>query len=115
MGFEIRLDTLIANAGGSARVVVATAGVELLLVEGEIDPHAWNALTNGIVYVENIAAAMATLISECSDLQGERSILSRAARALHASAAATFGKLPEGGERLSQRMTPLVIWPLPTV
>ena len=59
LGFETWSDALINNAGGDASVVVATAGVEPILVDGEIDPHAWNALTNGVIYVENIAAAMA--------------------------------------------------------
>ena len=58
LGFETWSDFLIGNAGGDARVVAATGGVEPLLVDGEVDPHAWNALTNGIIYVENIAAAM---------------------------------------------------------
>ena len=98
MGFETWSDTLIANAGGSARVVVATAGVEPLLVEGEIDPHAWNALTNGIVYVENIAAAMATVDSpNAAAYKANAASYVETLRALHASAAATFGKLPEGG------------------
>ena len=62
MGFETWSETLISNAGGgNATVVVATKGIAPLRVEGEIDPHAWNALTNGVIYVENIAAAMAEM------------------------------------------------------
>lgn len=59
LGFETWSDTLIKTSGGDAKVYVATEGVEPLLVDGEIDPHAWNALTNGMIYVRNIAAGMA--------------------------------------------------------
>lgn len=59
LGFETWSNTLIETSGGDAQVFVATDGVEPLLVDGEIDPHAWNALTNGMIYVRNIAAGMA--------------------------------------------------------
>jgi zinc/manganese transport system substrate-binding protein len=36
-------------------------------VDGEVDPHAWNSLLNGAVYVENIAAAMAEEMPEHAD------------------------------------------------
>ena len=98
MGFETWSDALINNAGGNAEVVVATNGVEPLLVEGDIDPHAWNALTNGIVYVENIAAAMARADAANADayMANAQSYIARL-RALHASAGETFGALPENG------------------
>ena len=38
---------------------VATEGITPLKVDGEIDPHAWNSLTNGMKYVANIAERMA--------------------------------------------------------
>ena len=59
LGFETWSSALIETSGGDAQVFVATEGVEPLLVDGEIDPHAWNALTNGMIYVQNIAAGMA--------------------------------------------------------
>ena len=40
LGFETWSDALINNAGGDASVIVATGGVEPILVDGEIDPHA---------------------------------------------------------------------------
>ena len=96
MGFETWSETLIDNAGGAARVIVATAGVEPILVEGEIDPHAWNALTNGIVYVENIAAAMAQADTANADAyKANAAAYIARLRALHASASESFGALPE--------------------
>ena len=59
LGFETWSQTLIDNSGTKAMVFVATDGVTPLKVEGEIDPHAWNALTNGMIYVANIAKGMA--------------------------------------------------------
>ena len=58
LGFETWSQTLIENSGTKAEVFVATDGVSPLKVEGEIDPHAWNALTNGMIYVRNIAKGM---------------------------------------------------------
>jgi zinc/manganese transport system substrate-binding protein len=98
LGFETWSDALINNAGGDASVIVATGGVEPILVDGEIDPHAWNALTNGIIYVENIAAAMAAADAGNADAyKANAASYIAKLRALHAGAADRFGSLPEGG------------------
>jgi len=96
MGFETWSGALIENAGGDAAVLVATSGIEPLLVEGEVDPHAWNALPNGIKYVENIAAAMAQADAANADAYraNAASYVARL-RALHASAEDAFGTLPK--------------------
>ena len=60
LGFETWSKTLIENSGTKARVFTATVGVTPLEVDGEIDPHAWNALPNGVIYVRNIAKALST-------------------------------------------------------
>ena len=59
MGFETWSQTLIENSGTKATVHVATDGITPLKVEGEIDPHAWNTLTNGMIYIDNVAKVMA--------------------------------------------------------
>ncbi len=59
LGFETWSQTLIETSGTKARVYVATDGITPLKVDGEIDPHAWNSLTNGMKYVANIADSMA--------------------------------------------------------
>ena len=58
LGFETWADTLISESGTNASVHVATAGVTFVKVDGEIDPHAWNSLLNGVIYVNNIAATL---------------------------------------------------------
>ena len=97
LGFETWSDALINNAGGDASVFVATAGVDPILVDGETDPHAWNALTNGVSYVENIAAAMAAVDSRNADAYkaNAASYIARL-RILHSNATDMFGSLPEG-------------------
>ena len=96
LGFETWSDALINNAGGDASVIVATDGVEPILVDGEIDPHAWNALTNGVIYVENITAAMAAADAGNADAyKANAASYIAKLQALHASAADRFGSLPE--------------------
>ena len=58
LGFETWSKTLIENSGTKASVHVATDGIKPVKVDGETDPHAWNTLPNGVLYVRNIAKAM---------------------------------------------------------
>lgn len=67
LGFETWSDTLIAESGSKGTVFVATDGITPLLVEGATDPHAWNALTNGVIYVENIRDAMTETLPDHAD------------------------------------------------
>ena len=61
LGFETWSQTLIETSSSKAKVFVATDGIIPLKVDGEIDPHAWNSLTNGMQYVANIAICMAEI------------------------------------------------------
>ena len=67
LGFETWSDTLIAESGTEAVVHVATDGITPVEVDGEIDPHAWNALSNGVIYVTNVANAMTEAMPEHAD------------------------------------------------
>ena len=67
LGFETWSDTLIAESGTDGVVFVATEGVTPVMVDGEEDPHAWNALTNGVIYVQNISAAMSEALPDHAD------------------------------------------------
>ena len=64
LGFETWSQTLIETSGTKAEVSVATDGITPLRVDGEVDPHAWNSLTNGMKYVASIAESMAEIDPE---------------------------------------------------
>ena len=64
LGFETWSETLIAKSGTKATVHVATEGITPVLVDGEVDPHAWNSLLNGIVYITNIADVLKQKLPE---------------------------------------------------
>ncbi|MCH9675814.1 MAG: zinc ABC transporter substrate-binding protein [Gammaproteobacteria bacterium] len=67
LGFETWSNTLIKTSGTKARVFVASDGIEPLVVEDTIDPHAWNSLENARRYVTNIAHAMSDVDPKRSD------------------------------------------------
>ena len=67
LGFETWSDTLISESGTNASVHVATTGVTIVTVDGETDPHAWNSLQNGVIYVNNIAANLSEKMPEKSE------------------------------------------------
>ena len=67
LGFETWSDTLISESGTNASVHVATTGVTIVTVDGETDPHAWNSLQNGVIYVNNIATTLSEIMPEKSE------------------------------------------------
>ena len=67
LGFETWSQTLIDETDTQAAIFVATEGITPLVINGEVDPHAWNALDNGVIYVQNIAAAMTQVMPEHAD------------------------------------------------
>ena len=63
LGLEGWMDRLIEASGYKGKPVVASDGIGVLKMDEDgktvIDPHAWNAAANGIVYVRRIEAALA--------------------------------------------------------
>jgi zinc/manganese transport system substrate-binding protein len=97
MGFETWSQTLIETSGTKAPVFVATDGITPLLVDGEVDPHAWNSLPNGMAYVRNIVAGMVKADPANADSykkNGDAYIASLTS--LHEESLATLKALPEG-------------------
>ena len=96
MGFETWSAQLIETSGTNASVVVATSGITPLLVEGEVDPHAWNSLTNGIIYVNNIEAALsAASPADAATFKANADAYRAKLTALHNRALADIAKLPQ--------------------
>lgn len=96
LGFETWSETLIAESGTDAEVFVATEGVIPLRVEGKIDPHAWNALPNGVIYVENIAKALTTALpAHSEEFATNARIYIAELESLDREARAAFAALPQ--------------------
>ena len=66
-GFETWASNLISESASDAVVVIATEGITPIEVDGSIDPHAWNSLKNGMIYVRNIAAALSDIAPQLAD------------------------------------------------
>jgi zinc/manganese transport system substrate-binding protein len=96
LGFETWSDTLIAESGTKATVHIATDGITPVLVDGEVDPHAWNSLLNGVVYVTNIADVLKQKLPEhANDIDANTSAYIAKLNALDAE---TKGALAELGD-----------------
>jgi zinc/manganese transport system substrate-binding protein len=66
LGFEPWAQKLVKSAGYKGQAVVASQGVKARTMPGEkgqkeTDPHAWQDPANVVIYVRNIAAALARL------------------------------------------------------
>ena len=95
LGFETWSQTLIENSGTKAKVFTATDGVTPLEVEGEIDPHAWNALPNGVTYVTNIANSMVMVDPDnAGTYKSNAEAYIKRLEAMHGDALAKLEKLP---------------------
>ena len=68
LGFEGWIDRLVKASGYKGKVIIATKGIKELKFEGELDPHAWQDLSNGRIYIKNIKNALIDLDPKNSDL-----------------------------------------------
>lgn len=97
MGFETWSETLIKTSGTKAMIAAATDGITPVMVEGEVDPHAWNSLLNGMIYANNIEAALSAASPANAAYFKSRADAYRAEmQTLHDDALAAIAALPEG-------------------
>jgi zinc/manganese transport system substrate-binding protein len=113
-GFEGWIDRLVKSSGYRGPLLIASAGVRTLkrphlqgndhdahAHDGEIDPHAWQDLSNGLRYVDNIAQALGQ-----ADPAGERIYRANAAKykqeisALDAELRQTFNSIARERRRV---------------
>ncbi|MEM6914155.1 MAG: zinc ABC transporter substrate-binding protein, partial [Pseudomonadota bacterium] len=96
LGFETWSETLIAESGTDGTVYVATPGITPVEVDGETDPHAWNSLTNGMVYVRNITAAMSEAMPDhAADFEANAATYIAQLEALDAETREKLAALPD--------------------
>jgi len=65
------LNELINNAGGDAKVVTVTKGINAIesqTYKGSSDPHAWMDVRNGIIYADNIRNAFIELKPDAAEV-----------------------------------------------
>ena len=67
LGFEGWIDRLVKASGYKGKVIIATKGIKDLKFEGELDPHAWQDLSNGRIYIKNIKNALIDVNPKNSD------------------------------------------------
>ncbi len=96
LDFETWSNTLISESGTQADVHIATKGVDPLLVSGDVDPHAWNSISNGVIYANNIAdVVMAALPQHAAAIDKNRQEYVKKLKALDKSIRAAISALPK--------------------
>ncbi|WP_158807343.1 metal ABC transporter substrate-binding protein [Beijerinckia sp. L45] len=100
LGLEGWMDRLIAASGYKGTPVVASQGVAPLKMEDDgktvIDPHAWNSAANGVIYVRDIAKALAAADPEDKDVFEKNAVAYEAKlAALDADARSSLAAVPQ--------------------
>ena len=102
LGFEGWMDRLIAASGYRGTVVTASRGVSAqTMADADVggttvtDPHAWQDLSFGRLYVKNIAAALAAALPEqATAIAGRAAAYDRDLAALDRSVKAQIAAVP---------------------
>ncbi|SDL62273.1 metal ABC transporter substrate-binding protein [Pseudomonas indica] len=105
LGFEPWLDRLLASGEARGQRIDASRGVVPLTIDEDghriPDPHAWQSLANGEIYVRNIAQALMAADPAHADTYAQRrdAYLQRL-QDLLAKARESLGRLPAGKRRV---------------
>ena len=105
LGFEPWLDRLLASGEARGQRIDASRGVVPLTIDEDEhripDPHAWQSLANGEIYVRNIAQALMAADPGHADTYAQRrdAYLQRL-QALLAKARESLGRLPASKRRV---------------
>lgn len=114
LGFEGWIGRLVESGGYKGPVTVATMGIKPLRAEdghgdgeaadrdhGEADPHAWQDLSNALIYVENIRAALCRAdAAGCTTYTANAAAYSAQIRALDGEVRAAVAAVPEQHRRV---------------
>lgn len=105
LGFEGWLDRLVEATGFTGPVVTASSGVKTHTMddEGEVvtDPHAWQSLSNGELYVSNIAKGLCAVdAAGCASYEANAKAYSAQLAALDAEVRAAIAAVPEAERKV---------------
>jgi zinc/manganese transport system substrate-binding protein len=112
LGLEGWLDRLLGASGTGARVSEATKGIIPLTAEGEaqekdanthqaFDPHAFQSISNVIVYVKNIAEALCAADEQnCAAYRANEAAYSQRLKGLEAEVKSAVAKIPTDRRRV---------------
>jgi zinc/manganese transport system substrate-binding protein len=105
LGFEGWMERLVESTGYKGPLVVATEGVagHTMLDEGETvtDPHAWQSLGNGLIYVENIAKGLCAVDAKgCAAYEANAKAYQAEISALDAAVKAQIAAVPEAQRKV---------------
>jgi zinc/manganese transport system substrate-binding protein len=106
LGLEGWLDRMAVSSGAKAKVVVASEGVQPRQMEEEgegkvTDPHAWQNLSNGRIYVKNISEALIhALPKEAAAINARAAKYDARLTALDKDIKDQFAGLPQGKRKI---------------
>ena len=105
LGFEGWLDRLDEATGFKGPVVTASAGVKTHTMDEDgttvTDPHAWQSLRNGLLYVANIAKGLCAVdAAGCESYAANAAIYSAELSGLDAEVRAKIAAVPEAQRKV---------------
>jgi zinc/manganese transport system substrate-binding protein len=105
LGFEGWFERLVEATGFEGEVVTASAGVatHTMAEDGKAitDPHAWQSLRNGELYVANIAKGLCAVDAEgCATYEANAAAYSAQIAALDAEVRAAIAAVPEAQRKV---------------
>ncbi|HEY4199350.1 MAG TPA: metal ABC transporter substrate-binding protein [Devosiaceae bacterium] len=105
LGFEGWMDRLVQSTGYKGPLVVASNGVTSRTMDEDgktiTDPHAWQSLANGLIYVKNIAAGLCAVDADgCPTYEANARTYSDAIAALDAEVKASIAQVPEAERKV---------------
>ena len=105
LGFEGWFDRLVEATGFKGEVVTASVGVvtHTMNEDGQkiTDPHAWQSLGNGLLYVKNIAAGLCKVDADgCATYEANAAAYSAQLAALDTEVKAAIAAVPEAQRKV---------------
>lgn len=99
LGFEGWMERFVESTGYTGPLIVTSDGVKThtMVDEGKTitDPHAWQSLSNGLIYVQNIAAGLCKVdAAGCDSYKANAASYSTEITTLDAQVKAEIGAIP---------------------